>query len=281
MFGYIVVNKPELKLKDFDLYRSFYCGLCRELKRKYGLTGQLSLTYDMTFVILLLSGLYEPKTYKGTTHCLLHPVRRETVRRNQFTEFAADMNVILTYYKCVDDWNDDRNLVRLGYAKLLEGKNRQLSEEYAKKSAKISALLSELSALEKEWEMDIDKMAGIFGKIMAEVFVCQEDVWAPSLRKMGFYLGKFIYLLDAYDDIEEDLEAGCYNPFSQKYGTKDFEDEVRQILIMMLAETCREFEKLPVIKYGDILRNILYSGVWCRFEAINKKRREEQEKKHD
>ena len=281
MFGYIVVNKPELKLKDFDLYRSFYCGLCRELKRKYGLTGQLSLTYDMTFVILLLSGLYEPKTYKGTTHCLLHPVRRETVRRNQFTEFAADMNVILTYYKCVDDWNDDRNLVRLGYAKLLEGKNRQLSEEYAKKSAKISALLSELSALEKEWEMDIDKMAGIFGKIMAEVFVCQEDVWAPSLRKMGFYLGKFIYLLDAYDDIEEDLEAGCYNLFSQKYGTKDFEDEVRQILIMMLAETCREFEKLPVIKYGDILRNILYSGVWCRFEAINKKRREEQEKKHD
>ena len=160
MFGYIVMNKPEIKFKDFDLYRSFYCGLCRELKSKYGISGQISLTYDMTFVVILLSALYEPHTQKGSTRCIIHPVCKQPVRRNTVTEYAADMNVLLTYYKCRDE-------------------------------------------------------------------------------------------------------------------------QVRRYLIMMMAQTCREFEKLPIIKYTDILRNILYSGVWCRFEVIHKKRKEAGEKDND
>ena len=94
MFGYIVMNKPEIKFKDFDLYRSFYCGLCRELKSKYGISGQISLTYDMTFVVILLSALYEPHTQKGSTRCIIHPVCKQPVRRNTVTEYAADMNVL-------------------------------------------------------------------------------------------------------------------------------------------------------------------------------------------
>ena len=105
MFGYIVMNKPEIKMKDFDMYRTFYCGLCRELREKYGISGQITLSYDMTFVIMLLSGLYEPKTYKGTTRCILHPVKKQPVRKNVMTEYCADMNILLTYYKCLDDWN--------------------------------------------------------------------------------------------------------------------------------------------------------------------------------
>ena len=234
----------------------------------------------MTFVALLLSGLYEPGTKKGTTHCILHPVHKETVRKNRFTEYAADMNIILTYYKCVDDWKDDRDLMKLAYAKALQGKNRRLSDEYDKKVHRIVQLLEQLSDLEKKDEKDIDQVSGIFGKIMAEIFVYQEDVWADTLRKMGFYFGKFIYILDAYDDVEADLKNGNYNPFSKRFKIKGFEDEVQQLLIMMLAEACREFEKLPILMYGDILRNILYSGVWVRFEAITRKRREEQEKEH-
>ena len=83
-----------------------------------------------------------------------------------------------------------------------------------------------------------------------------------------------------YDDVEEDVKNEDYNPFAQKYTMEGFEEEVRRILLMMMAETCREFEKLPIIKYGDILRNILYSGVWCRFEEVSKKRRGEREKEH-
>ena len=97
VFGYVVMNKPEIKFKDFDMDRSFYCGLCRELKERYGLSGQITLTYDMTFVILLLSGLYEPPTKKGSTRCVVHPVRRQPVRKNAITKYAADMNLSLIH----------------------------------------------------------------------------------------------------------------------------------------------------------------------------------------
>lgn len=281
MFGYVVMNKPEIRFKDFDLYRSFYCGLCRELREKYGISGQITLTYDMTFVVVLLSALYEPPTQKGTTRCVIHPVCRQPVRKNAATEYGADMNVLLTYYKCMDDWEDEKKFAALGYGKILQRKNNRLSRRYPEKAEKIRKLLEKLSQMEKAGETDIDKMSGCFGRIMEEIFAWKTDVWEGSLRRMGFYLGKFIYILDAYDDVEKDVKNGNYNPFAEKYIMKGFDEQVRQLLIMMMAQTCREFEKLPIIKYTDILRNILYSGVWCRFEAIARKRREAGEKKHD
>ena len=281
MFGYVVMNKPEIRFKDFDLYRSFYCGLCRELREKYGISGQITLTYDMTFVVVLLSALYEPPTQKGTTRCVIHPVCRQPVRKNAATEYGADMNVLLTYYKCMDDWEDEKKFAALGYGKILQRKNNRLSRRYPEKAEKIRKLLEKLSQMEKAGETDIDKMSGCFGQIMEEIFAWKKDVWEESLRRMGFYLGKFIYILDAYDDVEKDVKNGNYNPFAEKYIMKGFDEQVRQLLIMMMAQTCREFEKLPIIKYTDILRNILYSGVWCRFEMIARKRREAGEKKHD
>ena len=280
MFGYVVMNKPEIKFKDFNMYRSFYCGLCRELKERYGLSGQITLTYDMTFVILLLSGLYEPPTKKGTTRCIVHPVRRQPVRKNAITEYAADMNIFLTYYKCKDDWNDERSIPGLVFGKLLENKEKKSEKLWSKKVQTIVSCLDELSELEKENATDIDRVSGCFGRLMAEIFAYREDVWEPTLRRMGFYFGKFIYLLDAYDDVEEDVKKGNYNPFSKDYIIKGFDDRVKSMLMMMMAETCREFEKLPIIKYTDILRNILYSGVWCRFENVSGKRKKEQEKEH-
>ena len=278
MFGYVVMNKPEIKFKDFDLYRSFYCGLCRELRERYGISGQITLTYDLTFVILLLSGLYEPPVRKGTTRCIVHPVRRQPVRKNAITEYAADMNVFLAYYKCRDDWNDDRSPLGLLYGKVLERKEQKIERTFPQKTSRIISLLEDLSAMEKAGEKDIDKVSGCFGKIMAEIFAYREDVWEPTLRRMGFFLGKFIYLMDAYDDVEKDTKKGNYNPFSESYIIERFQGQVQQMLMMMLSEACREFEKLPIIKYADILRNILYSGVWCRFESISRKRREEREK---
>lgn len=280
MFGYIIINKPEIKFKDYDVYRSFYCGLCRELKRKFGIAGQLTLSYDMTFVLILLNGLYEPETKLDSTRCILHPVRKQPVRRSSVTEYVADMNVLLSYYKCMDDWKDEKKYLKFFYGKLLEGKNKQTEAFYRKKADVIMQYLEELSGLEKQKEQNLDKVAGCFGHIMEEILVYRKDEWENSLRRIGFYLGKFIYILDAYDDVEEDEKKGCYNPFGKMYIMETFEIQIRQILVMMLAEACREFEKLPIIKYTDILRNILYAGVWSRFELISAKRKEVREKEN-
>ncbi len=272
MFGYVVMNKPEIRFKDFDLYRSFYCGLCRELREKYGISGQITLTYDMTFVVVLLSALYEPPTQKGTTRCVIHPVCKQPVRKNAATEYGADMNVLLSYYKCMDDWADEKKLTRFTYAKLLKKGYHRAYNKYPEKARRIENLLRELSREENKQSADIDRMAGIFGRIMSEVLAPKADEWEESLRNMGFYLGKFIYLLDAYEDVYEDRGKGRYNPFTIKCDDPDFEEEVRTILTMMMAECSREFEKLPILDNVEILRNIIYSGVWYRYEAVNQKR---------
>ena len=133
--------------------------------------------------------------------------------------------------------------------------------------------------MEKAGETDIDKISGCFGKIMEEILAWREDEWERTLRRMGFYLGKFIYLMDAYDDVEEDRKRKL-QCVAQDYIMEGFQERVPPgYSIMMMAETCREFEKLPLIKYADILRNILYSGVWCRFEAVSEQRKKRQERR--
>ena len=280
MFGYIIVHKPELKVREYETYKASYCGLCRSLKKRHGRIGQMTLSYDMTFLALLLTGLYEPETITGCERCIAHPVNRHHFRQNQYFDYAADMNVLLTFYKCLDDWQDEKKLWARIFSWMLMPKMKKIRKLYGEKAQMTADNLKALRELEKKNICDIDKSAGFFGRIMAELFVCREDEWAEKLRKMGFYFGKFIYLMDAYDDVEEDIKKGNYNPFSKDYIIKGFDDRVKNMLMMMMAETCREFEKLPIIKYTDILRNILYSGVWCRFENVSGKRKKEQEKEH-
>lgn len=272
MFGYIIVNKAEMKFKEFDIYQSYYCGLCRKLKEKYGVSGQLSLSYDMTFLLMLLTGLYDPATDLSSCKCIAHPFERHVTRSNLLTEYIADMNVLFTYYKCQDDWEDEKKLHKLIYGKLLEGKTGRLKKDYGEKVRTINLLMHDLNEEEKSGRSDIDTLSGLFGRIMAAIVVCREDEWSENLNRFGFYLGKFIYILDAYEDVEEDIRKGTFNPLKKKFDIPDFEEECRTILTMMMSECCREFEKLPILDNVEILRNILYSGVWCRYEAVREKR---------
>ncbi len=278
MFGYIIINKAEMKFKEFDVYHSFYCGICRELKRKYGISGQLSLSYDMTFLAILLTGLYEPETEQSSCKCIAHPFENHETRRNIFTEYAADMNALFAYYKCRDDWVDERKLWKLIYGRLLEGKAGKQLHAYSEKLRKIALTMQNFSEAEQAENTDIDTLAGLFGKVMAEIVTPREDEWSENLRALGFFLGKFIYLCDAYEDVEKDIKKGTFNPLKRRYECPDFEEECKTILMMMMSECCREFEKLPILENVEILRNILYSGVWGRYEAVHERRMEKLRK---
>lgn len=349
MFGYVVVNKPELKFREFDVYRAYYCGLCHSLSKRHGLSGQLTLSYDMTFLVILLSSLYEPEHSVTSKRCIVHPLKRQNIISSEFTDYVADMNVILSYFKCLDDWHDDRSVLKLAYSKLLKkgsiGKNLNnvhatsdstddgsvaatqpsavddgsvaatqssavddgsvtatqssavndgsvtatqpnsdsnnqnsyftddsghlhISPDYSYKNKieAISSLLDELGTREKMNETNVDVVAGLFGRIMQILFVPFDDIYAKGLGRMGFYLGKFIYIMDAFDDVEEDVKKGRYNVFSNCYTDPDFETHVKDMLTMMMAECSDAFEMLPAVDNADILRNILYSGVWNSYE---------------
>ena len=273
MFGYIAINKAEMKFKDYDVYHSYYCGLCQRLKECYGRRGQMTLSFDMTFLILFLTGLYEPETKVKTVNCIAHPLEKHTARINEFTDYAAAVNLLLTYYKLMDDWTDERKRKSLAAARLLRPPIRTIQKIYPAKSAKIHSSLSSLTALERSGEQSLDKMAGLFGQIMAELFTYREDEWADSLRKIGFFLGKFIYLMDAYEDVEQDLKTGSYNPLKEDFQQNpNFAQDCRQLLTPMLAESSRECATLPILLHAEILRNILYSGVWFRYTSVTARR---------
>ena len=278
MFGYIAINKAEMKFKDFDIYHSYYCGLCQRLKECYGRRGQMTLSYDMTFLIVLLTGLYEPDTSVETVNCIAHPFEKHTSRTNIYSDYAASMNLILTYYKCLDDWKDEHKKKSFAVMQVLKSKMKDINEQYPEKVSLVSANLQKLSILETQNEQNIDIMAGLFGEIMAELFAYRHDEWESSLRKIGFFLGKFVYLMDAYEDVEKDIQTGNYNPFKQSFqNDPDFAANVRSLLTLMMAECSREFEKLPVLLHVDILRNILYSGVWQKYVLVTEKRNNQKE----
>lgn len=277
MFGYVTVNKPELKLKDYYRYRAFYCGLCKTLNEKYGLKGRITLTYDMTFLIILLTSLYEEKSDILKECCMLHPFTHQHAVVNDFTNYAADMNIILAYYNLADNWQDDSDIKSLTMMKMLKKDSNRIKSKYKRQCKVIADEYRKISKCEKEDGNNIDAAAYHFGKITEEIFVYKKDIWEDNLRKMGFYLGKFIYLMDAYDDLEEDIENGNYNVFKQMSEEPGFDEECKQILIMMMAECSRNFEKLPIIKNADILRNILYSGVWLKWDMKHSKKRSRDE----
>lgn len=273
MFGYIIINKGDMKFREFDIYHSYYCGLCQALKERYGRSGQLSLSYDITFFVMLLSSLYEPETEVSKIKCMAHPFEKHLLRKNKFSYYGADMNLLFTYYKCKDDWEDENKLTRLVYMKMIKKAYRSIYVHYGEKTKRISSLMRELAQEEKCQNQDIDHMAGLFGEIMGEMTTPENDEWSSSLKKIGNNLGKFIYIVDAYEDIAEDIKKGRFNPLRKRYENPEFEEEIKTILTMIMAECCKEFEKLPVIENVEILRNILYSGIWYRFEMVSQARK--------
>lgn len=279
MFGYITVNQQELKIKEYTRYRAYYCGLCKSLRERHGIAGQMTLTYDMTFLAILLSGLYEPDSRSRRERCLIHPCRKHEILSNEYTDYAADMNILLAYHNCMDDWLDDRSLPKLSYARLLEKKYKALEPQYPRQAELINVYMENVRNGEKSWLEDLDLISGYTGSLLGGLFVRREDEWSAILRRMGFFLGKFIYLMDAYEDLETDAKKGLYNPWTFHQNRADFEGFCREILHMMAAECAREFEKLPILMDAEILRNILYSGIWSKYEMMQKKYKEEKEEK--
>lgn len=286
MFGYLTVDKPEMKIRDYYQYKGYYCGLCHQLRDKHGIRGQMVLTYDLTFVVILLGSLYEAETNMRTCRCAVHPVRKIPALSNPMTAYGADMNILLTYYHFADDWKDEKSLAGLMGVHLFHKKAQEVERAYPRQATAFRRQLWSLHRLEEQQCQDIDAVAGCFGHLMEELFVLRQDHWEEKLRRMGFYLGKFIYILDAFDDLQEDRKWGLYNPLKGLWDQnadepEKFSEACGQMLRMMIAECCSVFEQLPCLKEADILRNILYSGVWVKYRKIADRFIVQKEEGHD
>ena len=269
MFGYVIPNQAALDDEAKARYRTAYCGLCRRIGALHGLRGRLTLSYDLTFLDLLLSSLYEGESecVTGSGRCPIHPIRKINWRHSGPTDYCADMSVALHYYNAADKWNDDHSLLGLGFEKLLDSPAQTVAQRWPRQCNAIRTCLDRLTQLEAEGSEDLDAVSGCFGELMAELFDYKQDHWSPELQSIGFHLGKFIYLLDAYDDLARDEKKGAYNPLRSLSRQPGYEEEMRDIFELLLARCARSFERLPCVEDSDLLRNILYSGVWLKYNC--------------
>lgn len=262
MFGYVTANVKTLEEKDLKIYKGLYCGLCRTLKERHGSISRASLTYDMTFLILVLSSLYATDDTVGEERCIVHPKNKHTYIVNHISEYAADMNIALFYNKLVDDWNDDRSLKARAAAAMCRKKYEKIKELYPRQCEVMEDCLRELAEAEKKGVLNVDVPANIFGRLLAEIFIYSEDEYSDTLRKAAWSLGRFIYVMDAWDDLKDDIAKERYNPL-----TSLPPQNVEPILIMLMADCSEAFLSLPLAKNTEIIKNILYSGVWLRYAA--------------
>lgn len=274
MFGYVQANLSDLSQGEQERYRAAYCGLCQTLGERHGFSSRLSLTYDLTFLTLLLSSLYEPEEKHGECRCVAHPCSKHPYMVNECTEYAADMTVALTYYKCLDDWNDEKNLPKKCYAASLKKQYEKVKEAWPEQCNTIEACINELSVIEKEQPDDPDAAAKCFGRLMEGIFLYRKDHWEEHLRRLGYGLGQYIYLADAAVDLEDDKKRGNYNPLKTLSAPPE---DLRPTLMMVLGEASRAFEILPLVQDAHLLRNILYSGIWIKYNIGTQKERRVKE----
>ena len=279
MFGYVVVNKDELKIREWKRYHAYYCGLCHTLKEVAGTKARLTVSYDMTFLALLLDDLYDCTKTEGERRCIVHPAGKQPFVKSEASLYAAKMNLLLCYDNLLDDWKDDRNAAAAMAAATIRRVRMQIAKEYPRQTKAVEEYMEKLHACEERREANLDVAAGLTGEMLAEVFCWKEDEWQQDLKGLGFYLGKFIYLMDAFEDVEKDQKKGCYNPFLLNRGETRNIDVAEKSLNMMVASATEYFERLPLVENLEILRNILYAGVCGKFEKIKAKREKEKEEK--
>ncbi|CEN90662.1 DUF5685 family protein [Paraclostridium sordellii] len=269
MFGYVRINKMDLTFREFDTYKGYYCGLCKYLKENHGEISRLSLNYDITFLILLLTSVYRPKSTLTKEVCIANPIKKKNRIVNEVTEYAASMNVLLTYYKLEDNLHDDKGVKDIIAYNLYKGKLKKAYEKYPKKADYIKSQLEELQKLESENSTNIDKVSNTFGNLMGEIFAYKEDDFEEKLRSIGFNIGKYIYILDAYEDLDKDIKKGRYNPFIEYIDKKEeLIKKVDKLISISLGYLSQSIDELHIKTNVGIIDNIIYSGVYLRYKNI-------------
>jgi hypothetical protein len=220
----------------------------------------------MTFLAMLLSSLYEMEETQGSRRCLFHPVKPHPYVVTPATAYASDMNILLAYYQCLDDWKDEHSPVAGEKGRLLSKHLPRIKEANPRQYTAIADSLRRLGKMEKADELNPDLPANCFGELMGALLVWWRDEHTDALRHMGASLGRFIYLLDAVNDLKADIKPQRYNPL-----VAQLETDFTPMLTMIMAECTAEFERLPITRDRHLLQNVLYSGVWQRYRVREKK----------
>ncbi len=277
MFGYVTAAKNQLGEEDYKTFCAYYCGLCRAMGRECSQLSRLGLSYDITFLALVLSSALGGEHEFAYRRCAAHPLKkRRSAVNDRAVDYAAAMGAMLTYRKLDDDRRDDRSLkAAAGLAALRRGYRRACGK-YPQEEAMIRRQLEKLSALEEAGCGLIDETADAFAKILEHMFspcFIDDDGARRALAWLGYNLGRWIYIMDAYNDMERDMEEGSYNPLLAGGKTPDFyrggaAEEIELSLTFTLENIASAFELIELGENKRVIGKMIYTCLKQKQRAV-------------
>jgi len=275
LFGYVIPCKEELKVKEYNLFKAVYCALCKTLGKKSNQLTRFGLSYDFTFLALLLTALDKEEPEIVRESCIANPLKKKPVlKMNKHLEYAAELSIIFVYLNLLDNWQDERSLKALITMPVYYFPLRNKRGKHSEKYQTFKTSLERLTFLERSKNDLLDKSADIFAEIMSVIFTPDYIKGTKEeriLSHLGYNLGRWIYILDAYSDLEEDLKNGNYNPLLLQYKYQESEElanfverikePVEFTLTFTLSNLANSYQLLEIKRFRNILDNIIYEGL--------------------
>lgn len=276
MFGIAVAALSSLNDEEKELYQRDYCGLCHALKQDFGVVGRMTLSYDLTFLEILYNSLFEPEETIGEMRCPTHPLKKVKYISTPFSVYCAELSIAFAYHKCLDDISDDSSLTARAMSVPLEKSYSKVRLRIPGQCLIIEDGMAAIHEIESDSFSSPDAASIVFGEILSFCFECVPDhfpcLWSQDLKDLGFWLGRFIYLMDAAVDLSEDAKKRSYNPFLKMGLPRKDSAFMRDVLSVLAGRASFSFEKLPIVENAHLLRGILYQGLWQKFNKEYEKR---------
>lgn len=280
MFGYIRPFQPDLRMRELEAYKAVYCGLCRQLGKRYGFFARFTLSYDFTFVAMLHYAVSAQPVKVERCRCPFNPLRkkRPMCAPDGVLAFGSDLAAIMLYYKVLDNIQDGRGLRRLGWRFCVP-----LVRRGWKKAAAARPDVQEIVVRSVERQREAEARG--FGLDAA----CEPSAWAMSnlfallaggedqrrvLERFGYLVGRYVYLCDALDDVEKDRKRGSFNPFLLRFEGEGPEQLLgaKQALYLTVSELASAFALLDLHQFGPILENVVLIGFRATVDDILRKK---------
>ena len=286
MLGYVKAFKPEMKMKDYELYKGIYCSLCRALGRNYSPIAQLFLSYDFAFAAVLRLAVADGGCSFVKKSCPYNPAKKCMICQSRETlDFCSHAIIITVYYKILDNIHDGGlgskllAYLLLPIVFLMHKKAKRLAPDIDKIIGESMKIQSET---EKKQDVCIDEAAHPSADALGKIFSLGFDGECKnSLYTLGYMVGRYVYILDAVDDIESDLKNGSFNPFIAEYpkNKEGFADRVTAILNLTQSNALETLDAVEKKRFDDILENIVLDGLDFSMERVLKKYRPESKDK--
>lgn len=271
MFGYIKVKKEELKIKDFEVYKAVYCSLCKKLGKSYGILSRLTLSYDFAFLSLLNISLKSGCVSFERKSCAFNPLKKcNYCKSSDELDMPSAAAMIMLYYKILDNIKDEKGLKKLGFLLLkpiFSGAHKKAAKKYPFIEETVAEYIEGQSLAESDDNCTLDSVCDPTAKALSKLLPLCSDNHSQKrvLERLGYCLGRYIYLMDAGCDIEKDIKSGSFNVLKKyvKEGNikKDTVLKTEPQIYFCINEAAKAFELLEIKKFKPILGNIIYLGL--------------------